>query len=108
MTFTREFPVGRFNLGLRSSGLNAQNSVVVDHCASANSLKPAMDAKSCLRTPRHSPKNYSTSRKYFGPLSCSGRVLISFLSTLSGLRITMILVFVVFSLRVAGERGTSI
>jgi len=35
-----------------------------------------MDAKGCLRTPRHSPKNYSTSRKYFGPLSSSGGVLI--------------------------------
>src|SRR6185436_15440896 len=55
MTFSREFPVGRFDFGLRCSGLNAQNSVVVDHCASANSLKPAMDVKGSLRTTRHSP-----------------------------------------------------
>jgi len=26
-----------------------------------------MDAKGCLTTPRHSPENYSTKRKGFGP-----------------------------------------
>src|ERR1044072_694734 len=37
MAFSRKFPVGRFDLGLRRIGLNAQNSVVVDHCASLSS-----------------------------------------------------------------------
>src|ERR1043166_4825997 len=54
MTFARKFPVGRFDFGLRRIRLNAQNSVVVNHCASLNSGKPAMDAWASLRTPRHS------------------------------------------------------
>src|SRR5215211_5761527 len=37
MTFSRKFPVGRFDFGLRRIWLNAQDSVVVDHCASLNS-----------------------------------------------------------------------
>ena len=37
VTFSRRFPVGRFNFGLRRIRLDAQYSVVVDHCASLNS-----------------------------------------------------------------------
>jgi hypothetical protein len=37
VTFTREFPISRFDFGLGSIGLNTQNFVVVDHCAFVDS-----------------------------------------------------------------------
>ena len=37
MTFARKFPIGRFDFGLRRIRLDAQDSVIVDHCASLNS-----------------------------------------------------------------------
>ena len=33
MTFARKFPIGRFDFGLRRIRLDAQDSVVVNHCA---------------------------------------------------------------------------
>src|SRR6185369_937402 len=62
MTFTRKFPVGRFDFGLRGSGLYAQKFVVVDHCAFEDSLKASDECQGCLRTARL--ENYTTSRKY--------------------------------------------
>src|SRR5829696_8818474 len=65
MTFSRKFPVGRLDFGLRRIRLDAQNSVVVDHCASLNSESQRW-MPGCLRTPRHSPKKYTTVCKYYG------------------------------------------
>ena len=48
--------------------------------------KPAMDAKGCLRTPRHSPEKYTTVCKYYGRFKRSTEMTNSALGGAKGSR----------------------